>query len=142
MNLESKKGKSGVQIGAENLARLEAYLDQLVNQGGKVPLTKDGRPNLSAIAVVCGFDRQVFYNNPRCKELIEEKVRVIGGTTETTDPSPKVAFDPKEKRIRELERQVANLIEQLRQAEERLAAAEPYQALYQHACETGRSLVP
>jgi hypothetical protein len=144
MNNQSEpiKGKSGAQIGTENLVKLEEYLDQLEKEGGKVPLTKDGRPNLSAIALACGFDRQVFYANPRCKELIQTKVRAIGGTAETTDPSAKPAYDPKDKRIRELEKQVADLTERLHQTEKQLAEAQPYQKLYQHACETGRSLIP
>ena len=139
---ESKNGRSGAQIGAENLLKLQDYFRQIEREGGQVPLTKDGRPNLSAIALNCGFDRQVLYNNPKCKELIQEKLGTIGGSTQVIEPSAKATFDPKEKRIRELEKLVADLTERLDQTEKQLAEARPYQRLYQHACETGRTLVP
>lgn len=139
---EPTNTRSGAQIGAENFSKLQAYLVQLENEGGKVPLTKDGRPNLSAIALACGFDRQVLYNNPRCKDIIQTKLRVIGGTTQTTEPTAKASYDPKERRIRELEKQVADLTERLGQAEKKLAEAQVYQKLYEHACATGRTLVP
>lgn len=134
--------QSGAQIGVANFARLREYFDQLEREGGRIPVTKGGRPNLSAIAFACGFDRQVLYNNPRCRELIQAKLGTIGGTTQTTEPSAKAAYDPKDKRIRELEKQVADLTERLIQAEKDLAEAQPYQKLYQHALETGRTLVP
>ncbi|HYG33261.1 MAG TPA: hypothetical protein VEC99_00665, partial [Clostridia bacterium] len=56
---ESAKGRnqSGAQIGAANFAKLQEYFDQLEREGGRVPATKEGRPNLSAIALACGFDR-------------------------------------------------------------------------------------
>jgi hypothetical protein len=139
---DSTRSRSGVQIGAENFSKLQDYFSQLERDGGQVPLTKDGRPNLSAIALSCGFDRQVLYNNPRCKELVQAKLRSIGGNSQTTEPTSKSQFDPKDKRIRELEKQVADLTERLDQAEKQLAEAQPYRKLYQHACETGRTLVP
>jgi hypothetical protein len=139
---DSPKPRSGTEIGAENFTKLQSYFTQLEREGGQVPLTKAGRPNLSAIALNCGFDRQVLYTNSRCKELVQGKVRSIGGTTQTSEPISKAAFDPKDKRIRELEKRVADLTERLNQAEKLLAEAQPYQRLYHHACATGRSLVP
>lgn len=138
----NRPGQSGVQIGAANYAKLQQYFDYLEGEGSRLPVTKGGRPNLSAIALACGFDRQVLYSNPRCKELIQKKLGSIGGTTETTEPSSKAAYDPKDKRIRELEKQVADLTERLSQTEKQLRDAQPYQKLYQHAMETGRTLVP
>ena len=52
--------KSGSAIGAENVDRLEQYLAALAREGRKLP-ERAGRPNLSAIALACGFDRQVLY---------------------------------------------------------------------------------
>ena len=136
------KSRSGIQVGAENFERLQEYFMELERTGGQVPLTKDGRPNFSAIALACGFDRQVLYNNPRCKDLVQAKVRLIGGTDQITEPSAIASYDPKEKRIRELEKQVVDLTERLNQAEKLLAEAQTYQKLYQYACETGKGLVP
>ena len=98
---ESAKGRNGAQVGAENYRKLQEYFTQLEHDHGQVPLTKDGQPNLSAIALSCGFDRQVLYNNPRCKELVQSKVRTIGGTTQIAEPTAKATYDPKDKRIRE-----------------------------------------
>jgi len=134
--------QSGVQIGAENFVKLQSYFDALERDKNPVPLTKDGRPNLSAIALACGFDRQVLYKNPACRDLVESKLRTLGGTTEITQPTAKPGYDPKDKRIRELEKQVADLGERLADTQRQLQEAQPYQKLYQFVQETGRDLTP
>lgn len=61
--------KSGADLGRENAARLADYLasiDVLPSRGGKV--------NVSQVARACGFDRQVLYNNPSCKALLDTAV--------------------------------------------------------------------
>ena len=69
--------RSGVQIGADNVARLGAYLDRLAAAGERFP-TRNGRPNLSAVALACGFDRQVLYKNPAAKALVDKALRALG----------------------------------------------------------------
>lgn len=68
-------GKSGVEIGVENVARLHAYLDGLASNGDPLPM-RAGKPNMSAIALACGFDRQVLYKNPAAVALIDEIVEI------------------------------------------------------------------
>ena len=48
--------KSNAQINAESLARLRTYLDAVVH----VP-ARNGKANISAIALAAGVDRQVLY---------------------------------------------------------------------------------
>lgn len=69
--------KSGQQRGVENVESLRAYLDDLRSKGGFLPSRK-GKPDKSAIAIACGFDRQTFYNNPEAIALLEKAREEIG----------------------------------------------------------------
>ncbi len=65
--------KSGREMGRENAARLQDYLsgiDSLPTRGGKV--------NISAVAVACGFNRQVLYKNEICHKLLADAVEKKG----------------------------------------------------------------
>lgn len=70
-------GKSGRQRGAENVASVIAYLDELDRAGERVPLNPDGSPNYSEIARLCGFGRQVFYTNEKARQLVEQRIPPI-----------------------------------------------------------------
>jgi hypothetical protein len=62
-------GKSGVEVAKEHVEALIAYLDR--HKGS--PLPRYGVDlNKSVIAKECGFDRKVFRDNPRCREMIEK----------------------------------------------------------------------
>ncbi|MDX8449862.1 DUF6262 family protein [Mesorhizobium sp. VK25A] len=86
----------GVQQGEENVRRLRAYLKGLETAQRCLP-SRDGRPNLSAIADACGFDRGVFYANQTAKLLLDEAYRNLG-LEEATVAAP-TAFD--QARLRE-----------------------------------------
>lgn len=133
--------KSGKAIGEENFRVLENYLAALEKEGSPVPLTADGKPNISAIALACGFDRGVIYKNPRCKALVEEKIRSLGGDRSAAEPNSSHVHNPDKIRIRELEIKLADAHEQLADCRRRLAELEQYERLYQHAIETGRDMV-
>lgn len=63
----SEKRKSGAESGAENVAKLKAYLggvDALPARNGKIAMT--------AIAEAAGVDRQALYRNPEAARLLEE----------------------------------------------------------------------
>ena len=61
--------KSGIQAAQEHV---DALIDFLEAHDGE-PLPRFGLElNKTAIARECGFDRQVFRTNPRCRALIEE----------------------------------------------------------------------
>ncbi len=87
----------GVRRGEENVARLQEYLKALAEQGRGLP-SRDGRPNLSAIAQACGFDRGVFYANQEAKLVLDDAVTRLGLETDVQSV-PQTAFA--EARIRE-----------------------------------------
>lgn len=65
----SRLRKSGIQIAQEHVDALIDFLEAHANE----PLPRFGLElNKTAIARECGFDRQVFRTNPRCRALIEE----------------------------------------------------------------------
>jgi hypothetical protein len=55
--------KSGFQVGAEHVERLKRYLADVATEARPQP-ARGGKPHASAIALACGFDRQVPYKNP------------------------------------------------------------------------------
>ncbi|PWL19816.1 MAG: hypothetical protein DCO81_07705 [Candidatus Aquiluna sp. XM-24bin5] len=65
--------KSGIELGREHAARLEAYLAEI----DRLP-SRAGKPNMTAIARACGFDRQVLYKNPTCASMLEAALEECG----------------------------------------------------------------
>ena len=57
---------SGAEIGRKNAAALKEYLRGLKAQSGQLP-ARGGKVNVTAVALACGFDRGVLYQNPRCR---------------------------------------------------------------------------
>ncbi len=112
---------SGQQAGAENATRLSKYLNALRSSGEKLP-TRNGKPDKSAIALACGFNRQTLYNNPAAIALLDGATDLLdeAGSDEDNDEQAKPAVDGKaahlrrqvdvrEKRIQKLEVQVQSL---------------------------------
>jgi hypothetical protein len=65
----AKMRKSGIQAAQEHVDALIDFLQAHADE----PLPRYGLElNKTAIAQQCGFDRQVFRTNPRCRSLIEE----------------------------------------------------------------------
>jgi hypothetical protein len=103
------ESRSGAAIGASNVAELKRYLDALRAEDRKLP-ERGGKVNASAVALACGFDRQVLYKNPAAKELLEEAVKdlgLAGAEMEEIDAAPKA--DRRDQRILTLEQQNAAL---------------------------------
>lgn len=101
--------KSGSALGAENVEHLKAYLADLEKEGRPLPM-RGGEPNRSAIALACGFDRQVLYKNPAAKALLDaafEKLPPIAAVEEEVKPETKT--DRRDRRILSLEQQNAAL---------------------------------
>lgn len=65
--------KSGIELGREHAARLEAYLAEIDHLPSRA-----GKPNMTAIARACGFDRQVLYKNPACVSMLEAALEERG----------------------------------------------------------------
>lgn len=70
--------KSGREIGADYVARLNTYLSSV-----DVIPSRAGKANMTAIAEACGFDRQTLYKNSIAKELLQQAIATKGlaGTT-------------------------------------------------------------
>ncbi|MEY9397447.1 hypothetical protein ACVME8_006526 [Bradyrhizobium diazoefficiens] len=117
--------KSGSVLGAENAETLKNYLEALEREGRPLPM-RAGEPNRSAIALACGFDRQVLYKNPAAKALLEAanaKLPAVAAGEEEAKPEAK--SDRRDRRIMTLEQQnaaqraeIAGLREKLRRLEQ------------------------
>ncbi|TCU75433.1 hypothetical protein EDE08_103656 [Bradyrhizobium sp. R2.2-H] len=100
--------KSGSEIGAENVERLQGFLESLRQEGRKLP-ERGGKANFSAIALACGFDRQVLYKNPAAKRLLDDALQQLGLADAGGDEKPIVKSDRRDQRILTLEQQNASL---------------------------------
>jgi hypothetical protein len=101
--------KSGAALGAANVDRLKDHLDALAREGRGLPM-RGGEINRSAIALACGFDRQVLYKNPAAKALLDAAVeRLDTGDAKEDEPKPEVKSDRRDRRIMTLEQQNAAL---------------------------------
>lgn len=133
---------SGAAAGAENVRRLREYIDALVAEGRPLPV-RNGKPNVSAIALACGFDRQVLYKNPAAKEALDAAVALAGlvaGDPEAADEKPEVrAPDRRDRRIHKLEQENAALRGEVAGLRERLRRLQHVES---HMVETGRWVSP
>ena len=105
--------KSGFQVGVEYVERLKRYFADVATEGRPLP-ARGGKPNASAIALACGFDRQVLYKNPAAKELFDKAVRELGiepaaDHDKRDDEKPVAHSDTRDRRILELEQENASL---------------------------------
>ncbi|WP_279479469.1 hypothetical protein [Aureimonas sp. SK2] len=125
------------------MARLEAYLDAVTAAGDALPM-RNGKPNLSAIAIACGFDRQVLYKNPGAVSLLaaffERQPSTASTSSNPDDPEDdqKPVHDRKDRRIQQLEQQLSAVRAEnvaLREKLRRLQHLEDYMV------ETGRRVV-
>ena len=144
------ENKSGKQIGAENLERLRAYLDSVASEGRALPVHRNGQVNRSAIALACGFDRQVLYKNDAAVGLLQASVERLGlatpsAPTEGSAAAQQVAIDAKSQRIQRLESrlvtreaEVSDLRKQVAELEGQIAS---YRAIEEHMIQTGRRVV-
>lgn len=100
-------GKSGRDKGSDNVARLQEHLAALEASGRALP-ERGGKVNVSAVALACGFDRNVLYTNQAAKALLEAAVARMG--LERPDqvrrgpmPDDPGGPDPRDRRILQLE---------------------------------------
>lgn len=107
-------GKSGQALGTENVERLRAYLNDLAGRGLTLPMRR-GEVNMSAIALACGFNRQVLYVNEHAKDLLAKAIETAGLTKgsaqdgEEDDAKPEQRSDRRDRRIHKLEQENAAL---------------------------------
>lgn len=130
---------SGTEIGRLHAERLDTYIKSLKADGKPLP-SRNGKPNLSAIALACEFDRQVLYKNPACKALLDEAITDCGsqplGNDRNTDSPETAALEAKilklEQRNAALKAEVDELRGKLRQ----------FHHIEEHLIETGRRVIP
>jgi hypothetical protein len=116
---------SGRERGEENLAKVRHYLVGLKAARQSLPF-EDGRPNITAIAEASGVLRNVFYTNAGVKRLLAEFIGGLGeGNKEPTGlASTQQQLDLKDRRILQLEQQLATVKAETEELRKRLAAAE------------------
>ena len=138
---------SGRERGEENLAKVRRYLADLKAASESLPL-QDGRPNITAIADASGVLRNVFYTNAGVKRLLAE---FIGGVGEVKMEPTGLAraqrqLDMKERRILQLEQQLASVKAETEELRKRLAAAEQklirYRVIEEEVLRAGRRVIP
>ena len=138
---------SGRERGEENLAKVRRYLDGLKATGQSVPL-QDGGPNITAIAEASGVLRNVFYTNAGVKRLLAEFIGAPGeGKQEPTDLTrAQRQVDIKERRILQLEQQLASVRVEAEELRKRLAVAEQklirYRVIEEEIVQAGRRVIP
>ena len=138
---------SGRDRGQENLAKVRRYLADLKGNAGSLPL-QDGRPNITAIAEASGVFRNVFYTNAGVKRLLAD---FVGGLGERSEPPVSVAraerqLDIKNRRILQLEQQLASVKAETEELRKRLAAADQklarYKVIDEEVLQAGRRVIP
>lgn len=130
---------SGRQKGDRNFDALKAYVIRLKAAGEGLP-SRAGKLNVTAIALACGFNREVLYQNPRCKGLLSEALQHLGLGKEVNTPA--VDDDQRvklERRINKLEEENAALYAEVLELRRKLKR---FDHIEQHMVETGRRVVP
>ena len=123
-------GKSNQQVGAESLERLRTWLD-----AATVIPDRNGKANVSAIAVAAGLDRQVLYR-PEAQTMIREAVAAkgLGMPEQQRGPGGDALPAWATQRIKDLEEQLAVAKAEAHDLRARLRR---YDHLEQHLTATG-----
>jgi hypothetical protein len=138
---------SGRERGEENLAKVRSYLVGLEAASQSLPL-EDGRPNITAIAEASGVLRNVFYTNAGVKRLLAD---FLGGCGGSTEQQPRLAcaerqLEIRDRRILQLEQQLASVKAETEELRKRLAAAEQklgrYKLIEEEVLKAGRRIIP
>ena len=138
---------SGRERGEENLAKVRSYLAGLKAASQPLP-HEDGRPNITAIAEACGVLRNVFYTNAGVKRLLAE---FAGGSVGSTEPTAGLAraerqLEVKDRRILQLEQQLASVKAENEELRKRLAAGEQRltrcKLIEEEVLKVGRRVIP
>ena len=129
--------RSGATIGVENVRRLSAYIDQLASAGRCLP-ARFGKVNASAVALACGFDRAVFYQNPAAREMLRQAAARLGLDAQVSSRRA-VSVDPRDQAILKLQQENANLKAEVFELRRRLRRLEHVEEVM---IETGRRVSP
>lgn len=126
---------NGANLGQVNLGKVAAYLNGLAAARESLP-ERDGKPNMSAIAMTAGVDRQVLYKNPAVRAAIERAASDLGlGAYERRQEQAASGPDRRDQRILKLEQENAALRAENIELRRRLRTVEHVEA---HMVATGR----
>jgi hypothetical protein len=137
---------SGRERGERNLARVREYLARLQAANEPLPLD-DGRPNITAISEASGVLRNVFYTNAGVKRLLA----AFTGNGDATEKSARTIhterqIEIKDRRILQLEQQLASAMAESEELRKRLAAAlqmlDRYRVIEDEVIKSGRRVIP
>jgi len=131
--------KSSQQIGREAVEALGNYLDGLKAEGRGLP-ARNGKVSVPTVALAVGTDRQTFYKNTACRELLERAAQELGlQAIEARSAAPMTKDDTKSQRIQVLEARVATLEAQVEGLRRKLRN---YAHIEEHMVKTGRRVIP
>jgi len=137
---------SGRERGEQNLARVREYLARLKEANEPLPLD-DGLPNITAISEASGVLRNVFYTNAGVKRLLA----AFMGNGDTVEKSARTIhterqIEIKDRRILQLEQQLATAKAESEELRKRLAAAlqmlDRYRVIEDEVLKSGRRVIP
>ena len=137
---------SGHERGERNLAKVREYLVRLEAANEQLPLA-DGRPNITAIAEASGVRRNVFYTNAGVKGLLAAFMG-NGGAIEKSGRSMHTEWqiETKDRRILQLEQQLANARAEAEELRRRLSEAsrmlDRYRVIEDDVLKSGRRVIP
>ena len=94
--------------------------------------------NVSAVALACGFDRAVLYQNPAARQLLKEAAARLGLDAKVSAWDA-VAVDLRDQRILKLEQENANLKAEIFELRRNLRRLEHVEEIM---IETGRRVSP
>lgn len=131
---------SGRDIGDGHVEALRNYLGGISASGGGLP-HRGGKVHLTAVAKACGFNREVLYQNPRCKALLTEAATSLGLAASELRPEGAGNVDTAalERRISQLERQNASLYAEVHDLRRRLRQFQGIEAVM---TASGRRVIP
>ncbi len=114
-----------VAIGKEHIDALTRYIEGLRETNSGLP-SRSGKVNVAAVATACGFNREVLYQNPHCRQLLADAAKTIGlRGVEHRDDSGDADKVKLERRITNLEQQNAVLVAEVHELRRQLT-------LYRH----------
>lgn len=107
---------SAPEKGKLNRRNFDRYLKHLEDTSQKFPISQFGDVNLSLIADICGFQRQVWATNTALKEQLDSAVKRIGtDAIEGKGPETRIDND-----MKDLRKQLSNAKRDLALAEEKI----------------------
>lgn len=118
---ECERPGEGIKLSAPEKGKLnkrnfDAYVNFLRRTEKKFPINNFGDVNLSAIAELCGFERQVFSRNTALREKLDAEVKAIGtDAVAGKDPESRIDSD-----VKYLRKQLSDAKRDLSLAEEKI----------------------